>query len=476
MNVVFLLADQLRAASLPAYGERQIETPNIDRLAAEGVTFDNAVSTCPICSPYRSMLVTGRHPQTTGHVINFVDARCDEISVGDAFRHAGYRTAWVGKWHLNVGGWPGGAMDEGGEGPSYIPEGRPRMGFDHWRTYNFHEEYFNGWVNKDNWFNERWDGYETEALNRYAFEFMDSVGDEPFCLFISPHQPHKTCCGPSAPDDCYARLPAELTLPENVPEAEREKAIAEYRDYLAMTLAIDDMVGELLDYLDRTGRAQDTLLVFTSDHGSQFGAHGLGAWEKGYIYEESLHVPLIVRGPEAALQGGLRRDTLIAPPDFFPTLCGLCGVPVPRTVEGRDLSAAMRGEDGAPEQDAVLAMGFIRNLCFLDPPSRMTGGRQPWRGVRTKTHTYVRYLDGRAELYDLTHDPLQMRNLAGQADVKDLEQRMEATLKALLRERHDDLVSPGAFADWIDSRRRIVRNAHGELPHPESPPDWSLLT
>ena len=99
-NVVYLLADQSRARSLPAYGERQIATPNIDRLVCEGITFTNAVATCPLCAPYRSMLVTGRQPLETGHVINNVRARHDEISIADAFNHAGYRTGWVGKWHL----------------------------------------------------------------------------------------------------------------------------------------------------------------------------------------------------------------------------------------------------------------------------------------------------------------------------------------------------------------------------------------
>ena len=122
-NVVYLLADQLRARSLPAYGERQITTPNIDRIAREGITFSNAVATCPLCAPYRSMLVTGRQPLETGHVINNVRARHDEISIADAFNHAGYRTGWVGKWHL--------FSREHREivDFEYIPEGRDRLGF-----------------------------------------------------------------------------------------------------------------------------------------------------------------------------------------------------------------------------------------------------------------------------------------------------------------------------------------------------------
>ena len=137
-NVVYLLADQLRACSLPAYGEHQIATPNIDRVAREGIRFTNAVATCPLCAPYRSMLVTGRQPLETGHIINNVRARHDQISIADAFNHAGYCTGWVGKWHLYSGERPEIVDFE------YIPDGRDRLGFDFFRAYNYHTQYFDG--------------------------------------------------------------------------------------------------------------------------------------------------------------------------------------------------------------------------------------------------------------------------------------------------------------------------------------------
>lgn len=316
-NILFLFADQLRAASLPVYGENQINTPNIDRLAREGVTFTNSISTCPVCTPYRSMLLTGRHPQTTGHVINFMQTRHDEISIGDAFSHAGYRTAWVGKWHLHTGSFP----QIGG--PDYVPEGRDRLGFQHWRGYNFHTDYFNGSVNLDGWRYERWKGYETNALNQYAMEFMDSVNDEPFCLFISPHQPHHTSYE-FAPQKYYESLPEQLNLPANVAESQMEKALDVYRHYLAMTLALDDMVGELLDYLNRTGLADDTLFIFTSDHGTQMGAHGWEPFKKKVPYEESLLVPMIMRLP-GVFDANRICDVLTAPVDIFPSLSTPCG-------------------------------------------------------------------------------------------------------------------------------------------------------
>ena len=459
-NVVFVLADQLRAASLPLYREGQIETPNLDRLAFEGTTLDNCIATCPVCTPYRAMLLTGRHPQTTGHLINSTRTRHTEISIADAFAHQGYRTAWVGKWHLHTGAWPA------QNAPDWVPEGRDRLGFQFWRAYNMHMVYYNGFVNRGDWNYERWEGYETDALNRYGFEFMDEAGDEPFALFLSPHQPHFTPFQ-FAPESCYARVPKELTVPANVPEQVRTQSLQMYRHYLAMTVALDDMMGDLLAYLDRTGRAENTLVAFTSDHGSQVGAQGVHPWEKRHPYEESLKVPCIMRLP-GVLDAGVRRDTLTAPVDFFPSLCSLCGVPIPRTVEGHDLSGSWRAAPGAFGQEAVLTMNFSKKFDWFEDGWE-------WRGVRTKTHSYDRWLSGKVELFDLVHDPLEMANLADDPASQELRTHMESLLAGLQAQRGDALVPLSTWRHWYDDQRRIVHNAFGPLADPEGEPDWSLL-
>ena len=459
-SVVFVLADQLRAASLPLYGERQIETPHIDRLAAGGVTLTNAISTCPLCTPYRAMLLTGRHPQTTGHLINSTRTRHTEISVADAFGHAGYRTGWIGKWHLHTGSRPAANV------PDWVPVGRDRLGFEYWRAYNMHMVYFDGFVHGDDWNYRRWEGYETRALNRFAFEFMDATGDDPFCLFISPHQPHYTPFE-FAPEEYYALLPGTLELPANVPESRRRESAEMYRHYLAMTLALDDMVGELIEYLERTGRAENTLLVFTSDHGCQVGAQDVRPWDKRRPYEESLKVPFVMRLP-GVLEGGRTCDALTAPVDIFPSLCGLCDLQVPRTVEGHDLSAAWRGEPGAFEQDALFTMNFSAKYDdFAD-------GLE-WRGVRTRDFAYARWLSGRVELFDLRSDPLEMNNLAEAPAMKEVRAHLEAYLRRFQAERGDVLAPITQWRNWLDAQRRVVRNAYGPLGDPEGVPDWSLL-
>lgn len=462
-NVVVIFPDQLRAASLPLYGEHHIETPHIDRLAAEGVTLTNAISNCPVCTPARAMLVTGRHPQTTGHLINTTRTRHDEISIADAFAHQGYRTGWVGKWHLHTGAWP--AVDRIPMQPDWVPTGRDRLGFDYWRAYNQHMVFFDGFVHKGDWNYERWNGYETEGLLDYAFEFMDESGDDPFLLFLSPHPPHYT---PEkfAPDEYYEGVPETFDLPANVDDTWGDETPEMYRHYLAMIRAVDVMTGRVLDELDRRGLADNTIVVFASDHGTQGGAHGVHPWLKKHPYEESIHIPGIVRYP-GVIEPGSRTDALFGMPDWFPSLCSLADVPVPQTVEGHDLSAAWTGDD-VVHQDGLLLMNFSKYYDWL-------GDGQEWRGVRTANASYCEWLDGKRELFDLTEDPLQMRNLAGDPAGATMQVDMAALLREIQRTRGDELVASTTWSDWLDPQRRVVRNAFGALPHPEAEPDWSLL-
>jgi len=235
------------------------------------------------------------------------------------------------------------------------------------------------------------------------------------------------------------------------------------------------MVGDILDYLDRTGRAKDTLVIFTSDHGTQAGAHAdkmsgpewHRPWDKKMPYEESIHVPLILRLP-GVFEGGIVRDTLTAPVDIFPTLCGLCGIPIPRTVEGYNLSAAWQGKPDAFERDAVLTMNFSSTYNYLDPGME-------WRGVRTKKHSYIRWLSRETQLFDLEKDPLQMENLIDTKGAVSIQQELEQKLTKLMRARQDELKPCPDYGNWFDSYRRVIRNAYGELGDPERTPDWSML-
>ncbi len=480
-NVVILFPDQLRAQSLPLYGnhgyhETQITTPNIDRLAAMGVTLDNAISNCPVCTPARAMLVTGRYPQSTGHLINSTRTRHSEISIGDAFAHQDYKTAWIGKWHLHTGHWP--ALDRMPMQPDWVPKGRDRLGFDYWRAYNQHMVYYNGFVQKGDWDYERWRGYETEGLLDYAFEFIDEADNDPFLLFLSPHQPHYT---PEkfAPDKFYEMLPNEIALPDNVPAALTESSTEMYRHYLAMILAVDEMLGKVLDHLESRAQLDNTIFVFASDHGTQGGSQGVNPWSKKNPYEGSIHIPAIISYPPK-IAANTRSDTLLGMVDIFPTICELAEIPIPATVEGDSISSSLATKanglssktfhpttEPQAERKSLFLMNFSKYFDWFQDGAE-------WRGVRTKTHMYCQRLDGREELYDLASDPLQMNNLVGSEDAGILAE-MQNLLRQHQTERNDELVPCSQWACWLDEQRRVIRNASGPLDHPETPPDWQLL-
>lgn len=463
-NIVVLFPDQLRALSLPMFGESQIATPNIDALASSGVTLNNAVSNCPVCTPARAMLVTGRYPQTTGHLINTTRTRHAELSIADAFAHQGYRTGWVGKWHLHTGLWP--ALDRMPQHPDWVPKGRDRLGFDYWRAYNQHMVYFDGFVQKGDWNYERWDGYETDGLLNYGKEFMSEASDDPFLLFLSPHQPHFTPFQ-FAPERFYEALPEELTMPANVPEGKQSISKEMYRHYLAMILAIDEMLGNLLRYLEDNNLVDNTILVMASDHGTQGGSQGVNPWSKKNPYDASIRVPGFIRYP-GVIDPGSSSDVVMNMVDWFPTLCDLAGIPVPRSIEGHSKAAPILEGSAGDADESSFIMNFSRYFDWFEDGAE-------WRGVRTAQHTYAIWLNGREELFDRHADPLQMQNLIADPASQATLAKMRIALAKHQAARQDELVPCTDWKHWLDDQRRVVKNAFGDLSHPETPPDYSLL-
>jgi len=455
------MTDQLSASVLPLYGGTGVPTPHLDALAKRGVTFDNMVSTCPVCTPFRSMWMTGRHPQSTGHVVNNVRTRHDETSWADVFNDAGYDTGYVGKWHLYADA----PTDE--NSPS-VPPGRDRLGFRWWRGYNIHAQFCDGPYDLgDSGETANWHGYETDALTGLAFEYLDTGRDEnkPFCLMVNPHQPHLGSGhkpGFMAPDQYYDALPDDLPLPACLDKEARQKFEKAYRNYYAMILAVDDMIGELVKGLDDRGLLDSTILAVSSDHGTHLATHPAENcnpfWTKKMPWETNVHVPLVLHWP-GNFDDGTRCDTLIAPVDLLPTFCGLCDIPIPATVEGMDLSRAWCAHEDATEQDALYMMNFTYRFLNCEDGWE-------WRGVRTKTHTYARFLSGEIFLHDNRIDPWQQRNLAENESSRELLARSEQTLQTLMKARNDSLCPGSSFRSWLDDERRIVRNAAGPLPTP----------
>jgi len=460
-NVLFYFPDQLRAQETGYNGGRNVPTPNIDRLAAQGVNFTNAVSSCPLCTPFRAMVQTGRWPMLSGGVMNWINLPSTGQSIADVFARAGYDTGFIGKWHLAAGARAGSLKRGEPVKPKpeseFVPPGPMRMGYQHWEAYNFHANFAKAFYYRDTPERLIMPGYETDAETGMAIEFMRrrASSGRPFMLMVAPHPPHPPWRPEQAPPGALDRIPKDLYWRPNV-KGRKDAPTYDPRCYYSMIANVDDNVGRIMKFLDDSGLAENTIFIFTSDHGEMLASQG--RYNKMVPYAEAVDIPLLVRWPNR-IRAGTKSDALFTPMDHFPTLAALCGIGVPDIVNGMDLSAAVLGRK-APERDAALMMTFVSHWDF---PETMTEWPE-WRGLRTKQHTYVRWLNGAEEIYDNLADPYQMKNLFDGRRAPDVMNRLRARLDALLKESHDGFFAGDRFAEWLTPDRDMVRNALGPLP------------
>ena len=439
-NVVFVFADQWRAQATGYAGNSQVVTHRIDRLARESVNFTHAVSGWPVCSPWRGSLLTGQHPLTHGIFVNDVPLADSGTRLGEAFAQAGYDTAWIGKWHID------------GHGRSvYIPPGR-RHGFDYWKTLECTHDYNNSpFYAGDSDEKLRWEGYDAIAQTRDAQRYLrERDGSKPFLLVLSwgpPHNPYET-----APAEYRQRYRAEdIVLRPNVPPECAAEARTWLAGYYAHCTALDDCVAMLLDTLEETGLAQDTIFVFTSDHGDMLGSQG--SVRKQKPWEESIRVPFLLRCPDVSPRA---TEALINSPDIMPTLLGLCGIALPTSVEGLDFSSHIRTETPDPADGAALL------ACYhpFGEWSRQSGGRE-FRGLRTQRHTYTRTLDGPWQLYDNQEDPWQQRNLVDDPASRATRDQLDERLDAVLAQHSDEFL----YGDEYIRRWGYTVDESGTVPY-----------
>ena len=413
-NVVFLLTDQWRLQALGYSGNAQVQTPHIDRLARESVNFRHAISGWSVCCPWRASLLTGQYPLTHGVFVNDVPIGSNPVGLGDAFKQQGYKTAYIGKWHVD------------GRGRSaYIPPER-RLGFDYFKALECTHDY-----NQSRYYAHsdptprQWEDYDVFAQTRDAQSYIRSQsGDQPFLLALSwgpPHNPYQTA--PAAYRDLYD--PQNIELRPNVPAERADEARAWLAGYYAHCTAIDKSVGDIIDTLETCNLVEDTILVFTSDHGDMLGSQGMERKQKPY--EESIRVPFLLRHP--AHQAAVC-DAFLNAHDIMPTLLGICGLPIPPTVEGRDVSDAL--PDGGDDGGAALLACFHP---FGEWP-REQGGVE-YRGIRTARYTYCRRLEGPWLLFDNESDPCQMDNRVNQPALAAVQAELEQLLQRKLDEMGD---------------------------------------
>ena len=403
-NVLVLLPDQWRGMDLGCMGNREVRTPHFDRLAAQGVAFRNSIANCPVCTPARSILLTGRFAHTTGTGVNDVPLANEVVTIAEVLKEQGYRTGFIGKWHL-----------EGGKRqPGFVPPGPRRQGFDYWAATICDHNYF-----KSHYFR---DSPEPIPIPRYdaleytdrAIEFLGQDTRRPFCLYVQWGPPHNPYVAP--PEFLRQYDPGRLTLRPNWREGTRLGSRQDLAGYYAAVTCIDHEAGRILEALDRNGQADNTIVLVTSDHGDMLGSHGKSLKRKPW--EESIRVPGIVRYPAGIRRNG-RSDLLFSHVDVVPTLLGLCGVAGPPGMQGRDLSPHLTGRRAA-EPESVYLQIYTKSE---------EGEFAPWRGVRTKRYTYARFAERFWVLYDNEQDPYQMRNLAGRSEHQAVEARLDRMVR-----------------------------------------------
>lgn len=425
-NILFILADQWRAQAFGHAGDPNVRTPNLDRLSHEGVSFANAVSGVPVCCPARASLLTGQRVLSHGVFLNDVPLSPESTSIAKVLSAAGYDTGYIGKWHLN------------GNGRSaFIPRER-RQGFQYWKVLECTHDYNGSFYYADGPEKLQWDGYDAIAQTRDAHEYLRASArtNKPFFLFVAwgpPHDPYQT-----APPKYRQMYVAEkLKLRANVPANVEPRARAAMAGYYAHCTALDDCVGELLNTLRETGLGHNTLVVFSSDHGDLLGSHG--GFNKQQPYDESIRVPLIFRWPRGLGEEGRKLNAPICLEDVMPTLLGLCGIPIPKSVEGLDYSGYLKGGKDPSDGAALIA-----SIAPFGQWERRHGGRE-YRGIRTARYTYVRELNGPWLLFDNQSDPEQLKNLAGTSEHAKLEADLAAILNKRLKRAGDEFLPAQAY-------------------------------
>ncbi|MFN3159738.1 MAG: sulfatase [Rubinisphaera brasiliensis] len=432
-NVLFLICDDLNC-DLACYGHDQVQSPNIDRLAEQGVLFERTYCQYPLCGPSRASFMTGLYPQQTNITRNSIylrDRLPDVISMSQLFSQNGYTASRVGKiYHYNV---PKDIGTPGHDDPqswtrTFNPRGRDKDEED--LVFSLRKGSYGGtlsWHAADGTDAEQTDGIAAAEAVKQLNEYAKS--EEPFFMAVGLYRPHTPYVAPKKYFDLYPldsirvpQIPAGYldSLPKpaqtsvtrkkeqvNLEESLAKQAIQAY--YASITFA-DAQLGQILDALNDSGLSDNTIVLFTSDHGYHMGEHG--HYQKTTLFENALRVPLIISSPGMKAAGG-QVSTPVEMVDFYPTLTELAGLDAPEYVAGVSLADALDDSTSRPREDALSE--YANGYSLRTDRFRYTSwGPEGQLGV---------------ELYDHQTDPAEMHNLAGNAEHADVQKRLAKRLE-----------------------------------------------
>ncbi|UCC98086.1 MAG: sulfatase [Phycisphaerales bacterium] len=469
-NIIFIMSDDHASHAMSCYGSKINETPNLDRIAKEGMRFENSFCTNSICAPCRAVILTGKYSHINGVKDNRQKFDGSQQTFPKLLREAGYETAMIGKWHLKT----------------------DPTGFDYWNVLPGQGRYYNPQMIEMGR-RKNYTGYVTDIITDHALKWLkERSGDKPFCLMYHHKAPHRAWePGPEyltlyddvkipEPDnlfDDYANRgraakeqdmsiaktmndrDLKLVAPRNLTPGQKRLWDAAYepkneafrranlqgkdlvrwkyqryiKDYLRCIASVDENVGRVLDYLDESGLAKDTVVFYTSDQGFYLGDHGW--FDKRFMYEESLRMPLAVRYPRE-IKAGSVSDEIVLNLDFGVTFLDFAGAPAPADMQGESMRRVLQGKTPGNWRTSMY-------YHYYEYPAVHSVKRH--YGVRTKRYKLIHFYHDidEWELYDLQKDPKEMKNVHNDPAYADIVRELRAELKQL-REKYKETTDPVA--------------------------------
>ncbi len=467
-NILFIMCDDHASHAMSCYGSKINKTPNLDRIAKEGMRFTNSFCTNSICAPCRAVILTGKYSHINGVKDNALKFDGSQQTFPKLLQQAGYETAIVGKWHLKT----------------------DPTGFDYWNILPGQGVYYNPAM-IENGQRKNYTGYVTDIITDHALNWLKSrKAEKPFCLMYHHKAPHRewepgpryltlyddvTMPEPENLFDDYANRgraakeqdmsiektmndkDLKLVAPNNLTPEQKKLWDAAYepkneafrkanlqgkdlvrwkyqryiKDYLRCIASVDENVGRVMDYLDESGLAKDTVVFYTSDQGFYLGDHGW--FDKRFMYEESLRMPLLVRYPKEIKAGSVNND-IVLNLDFAETFLDFAGVAAPADMQGESIRKVLQGKTAESWRTSMY-------YHYYEYPAVHSVKRH--YGVRTRRYKLIHFYNDvdEWELYDLEKDPKEMKNVLGDPAYADVVTELKAELKRL-RQKYQDTAEP----------------------------------
>jgi len=468
-NIIFIMTDDHASHALSCYGSKINQTPNLDRLAKEGILFNNSFCTNSICAPCRAVILTGKYSHINGVIDNKVKFDGSQQTFPKLLQQVGYETAMIGKWHLKT----------------------DPTGFDYWNVLPGQGTYYNP-IMFEMGQRKKYTGYTTDIITDYALKWLkERTGDKPFCLMYHHKAPHREWePGPKyltmyddvkipEPENLFddysnrGRAAKEqdmsiektmndrdlkLVPPKNLTPEQKKLWDAAYepkneafrkanlkgkdlvrwkyqryiKDYLRCIASVDENVGRVLDYLDETGLTKNTVVFYTSDQGFYLGDHGW--FDKRFMYEESLRMPLLVRYPKEVKADSINND-IVLNLDFGATFLDFAGVPTLPDMQGRSIRKILQGKTPSDWRTSMY-------YHYYEYPAVHSVKRH--YGVRNKRYKLIHFYHDidEWELYDLKKDPKEMKNVYNDPPYADVVKKLKDELKRLRKEYKDTTGTP----------------------------------